>query len=982
MMSLERMFKFFLIILLYFINVSNSEAQDLNAKFWVDSIMEQMSEEQRIAQLLMVSAYSNKSISHTKGIEKLIKDYHIGGIMFLQGGPVRQARLTNYYQSQSKVPLFVAMDAEWGISMRLDSSIRFPWQMSLGAIKDKNLIYKMGEEIARQCKLIGVNINFSPVVDINFNPNNPIIGNRSFGEDPRRVGELGIEYMKGMQDNKVLACAKHFPGHGDTDTDSHKQLPLINHSKKRLLDVEILPFKMMIDQGLGSVMVAHLHVPALDKTKDLASSLSKGIVTDLLKETLEFKGLVITDALNMKGVSKYHEPGIVDVKALLAGNDILLFSEDVPKAIDQIKIAIKDKKISQKEIDNRCRKILFYKYWMGLNTYNPSNLKEIKNKLTTNHSVFLNRELVENSITLLKNKDDIIPLKKLDTLKIASLTIGLDGKVFQNMLSKYGKIDHFHIDESAGSEEKGNILSKLAEYNLVIVSVHKSNSSPWRSYKISRETDLFIQRIGDRSKLIVSVFASPYSINSFSKVKNFEAFIMSYQNSSESMDLTAQSIFGGIGIKGNLPVSTKHFVLHSGLRTNRVRLKYSMPEEFGVTETDLYKIDSLINDAILKKATPGCQILIAKKGKVVFQRSYGHHTYERKRLVKNTDVYDLASITKISSTVPLIMKMVDEDVLSLNDKIRDYLFVDKLDRKRLIIRDILAHQAGLKSWIPFYLNTLDSDTINNIKLLRDTLYNSEYSSLYPVKVANNIYLHYSYPDTILKIILFSEITDGKNYKYSDLGYYLLQNVIEGYYSKLYSEKYNLDDLVQLKFYKPLGMENMTYLPLNHLNKDRIVPTENDKIFRKQIIHGYVHDQGAAMMGGVAGHAGVFSNANDLAKLMQMYLNDGVYGGERYIQSKTIKEFTKCQFCYKNNRRGAGFDKPSLTKGGNTCQCVSRESFGHTGFTGTIAWADPETEIIYIFLSNRIHPKSENRKLITMNVRTNIMQEVFNIFKNE
>ena len=475
-MSLEHMFKFFLIILLYLINVSNSEAQDINAKYWVDSIMDKMSEDQKIAQLLMVSAYSNKSISHTQGIEKLIKDYDIGGIMFLQGGPVRQARLTNYYQSQSKVPLFIAIDAEWGISMRLDSSIRFPWQMSLGAIKDKNLIYEMGKEIARQCKLIGVNINFSPVVDVNFNSKNPIIGNRSFGEDPVRVGELGIEYMRGMQDNKVMACAKHFPGHGDTDTDSHKQLPVINHSKQRLLDVEILPFKMMIDEGLGSIMVAHLHIPSLDKTKDLASSLSKAIVTDLLKGKLDFKGLVITDALNMKGVSKYHKPGIVDVKALLAGNDILLFSEDVPKAIDQIKIAIKDKKISQKEIDNRCRKILFYKYWMGLNTYIPSNLEEIKNKLTTNYSVFLNRELVENSITLLKNKDDIIPLKKLDTLKIASLTIGLDGKVFQNMLSKYGKIDHFHIAESASSEEKGNILSKLTEYNLVIVSVHKSNS--------------------------------------------------------------------------------------------------------------------------------------------------------------------------------------------------------------------------------------------------------------------------------------------------------------------------------------------------------------------------------------------------------------------------------------------------------------------------------------------------------------------------
>ena len=293
-----------------------------NSRAWADSVMRTLSPEERISQLFMIAAYSNKNQKNKKEITDLINKYKVGGLMFLQGGPLNQAKLTNYYQSISKTPLMIAIDAEWGVSMRLDSSLRFPWQMTLGAINDTNLIYQMGAEIARQCNLLGIHINFAPVIDVNSNPENPIINNRSFGEDPHKVARMGIAYMNGMQDNNILACAKHFPGHGDTDSDSHKTLPTVNHLRNRIDAVDLVPFRKLIEKGLGSVMVAHLNIPSLDSTKDLAVSLSPNVVNDLLKDELGFTGLAITDALNMKAVSKFYSPGKVDVKALLAGNDI------------------------------------------------------------------------------------------------------------------------------------------------------------------------------------------------------------------------------------------------------------------------------------------------------------------------------------------------------------------------------------------------------------------------------------------------------------------------------------------------------------------------------------------------------------------------------------------------------------------------------------------------------------------------------------
>ena len=943
-----------------------------NNYYWADSVIENLTIDEKIGQLFMVIAYSNKSQDHKKEISRLIKKHKIGGLMFLQGGPKRQAILTNYYQSISKIPLMIALDAEWGVSMRLDSALRFPWQMTIGATMDSALVYEMGEEIARQCKLLGVNINFAPVIDINSNPKNPIINNRSFGESVRNVSSLGLAYMQGLQENNILACAKHFPGHGDTDKDSHKTLPIIRHSKYRLKKVELKPFEHLINNGLGSIMTAHLFIPSLDETDKTPISLSKKVVDGLLTKEMGFKGLKFTDGLNMKAVSDLYDPGDLDVKALIAGNDVLLCAENVPRAVKMIKQSIKEGIISEDEINEKCRKILIAKKWMNLDDFKPIDLDIIHDSLITEKTNRINQKLVKSSVTLLQNYDDLIPLKRLDTLKIASLSIGEKSVAFQEKLNYYTKVDSFSISEDADIKSQALILDKLSKYNLVIVSVHKSNANAWKDYKISKNTDIFLQTIALQSKVVVTVFANPYSLNSFLFTSNFDALLLGYQNSDLAQKFVAQSIFGGISIKGNLPVSTKHFDIGSSIKTDSTRLSYSLDLGSSFNSILEFKIDSIVENAISEKAMPGCQILIAKKGDVVFDKSYGHHTYKKQNTVKTSDVYDLASITKIAATVPSLMKLTDDKLFDTANSLGDYLDLENSNKNDLKIKDVLTHQAQLISWIPFYRQTLEQDSENKFIKLRDTLYSKFENEIYPIRVADSIYLHFSFPDSIIKQIIDSELLEKKEYVYSDLGYYLLKEIIED----LTQESF--DDYLNNNFYKKIGMENLGFLPKNSINTDRIVPTENDYEFRSQLLKGDVHDMGAAMFGGIGGHAGLFSNANDLAKIMQLYLNKGMYGDEFYFSSKIIDEYTKCQFCQEENRRGLGFDKPALEnqEGGPTCKCVSESSYGHSGFTGTLAWADPETQIIYIFLSNRIHPNSDNKKLLDLNVRTDIMEQIF------
>lgn len=935
---------------------------------WVDSVFNTLTPDERTGQLFMVAAYS-KTTKPNDEIVSLIKNQKIGGLIFMQGGPGRQAILNNYYQNLSKVPLMIGIDGEWGLSMRLDSTSKWPWQMTMGAIRDNKLIYDMGVEVGKECKRMGIHVNFAPVVDINNNVKNPVIGARSFGDNKVNVADKGIAYSWGMQSVGVLANAKHFPGHGDTDADSHKSLPVINHDKARLDSIELYPFKRLIAAGVGSMMVAHLYIPAYDPTPNTATTLSPAVVTDLLQKQLGFKGLIFTDALGMKGVASYYDPGIVDLMALKAGNDVLLFSGDVPEGIKQINAAIDRKEITREMIDEKCKKILRAKYWMGLAQNKLVSLTNLDADLHTKKADLVNRTLVQNSLTLLNNKDSLIPLRRLDTLKIATLSIGDETKnMFQKRVDSYATADHFNIVEDLDQSLIDKLILKLKPYNMILISIHKSNGSPWKNYTITPQAKQIIQTLNADKKVIVSVFTNPYSLLDYAEGFKLEGLIMSYQNSEYAMDYTAQLIFGGIGARGQLPVSLHfNYPYGFGILTEPTRLKYGVPEEVGMNSNEFYKIDDIVNKSIADTVFPGCQILCARKGVIIYNKGFGHYSYDKKKEVDENSIFDVASITKTSTSLAAIMRMYDEGKIDLQKTFGEYLpELIGSDKANIKLIDQLTHQAGLKPWIPFYTATLDAE-LHFKKEFYDTVYSAEF----PLKVADNVYAKKDMENYMFEVNKNTELNSSRKYKYSDLGFYFWLKIVEKFYGK------RLDQFCQENFFSKLGATTTMFNPLEKYPKERIIPTEDDKIFRKQMIQGYVHDQGAAMTGGVAGHAGLFSTANDLAKLYQMYLNYGTYGGERYLNESTVKEFTRCQFCSTTgNRRGIGWDKPDTNgDGGTACDCVSPESFGHAGFTGCLVWCDPKTEIVYVFFSNRIHPDAENKKLVSQGQRA-MVQEVF------
>lgn len=941
---------------------------------WADSVYQTLSVEERIGQLFMVAAYSNKDKEHEKELTKLVEKYHVGGLIFFQGGPVRQAAMYNRLQAVAEVPLWVGMDAEWGLEMRLDSTIRFPRQMTLGAIQNDSLIYRMGAEIARQSRRLGVQINFAPDVDINNNPKNPVINSRSFGENKLWVTRKAIAYMNGMQDHGLLANAKHFPGHGDTDSDSHKTLPVINKSAEELNDLELYPYPKLFAQGLASVMVAHLSVPALDSIPNHPSTLSHEIVTGLLRDRLGFEGLVFTDALNMKGVADYNNPGEVDLEALQAGNDVLLFAQDVPRAVQKIKAALDDGTYSEEALKKSVMKILQAKAWAGLDKYKPIELKGLTDDLNKPEALALKKQLSEAAITLIQNDGGILPLKNLEERKIAVITVGGDGVAFGNSLAKYTDFEAVKVPATPTLAAGKEVQDKVKEYNTLVVNIEGTNNRPSRNFGLTKEAIALAENLAINHEVILVHMGNPYALSQLKNPDRFKAIVIGYEDDPYLSRAVAEGIMGGIKIKGKLPVSIgTRFPVQTGVELSEViRLHYSSPVEIGLPYHAFAKVDSIAMDGIAKRAYPGAQIVVVKDGNVIYDKSFGFHTYENSQLVRNTDIYDLASITKIAASTLSLMKLQDEGKFNLDTPLHTWFPEIPKDSPyyNMLPRRMLAHVAGLPAWIPFYKETMSGGQP------KWNVYSQSKSDLYSRQVAYKMFINKNRSDSMLTEIIQTPLRPNMDYKYSDLGYYFMREIIK-------RESGMREDTFALKnFYEPMGLTTMGYQPLERFPKDRIVPTEYDTYFRKQLIHGYVHDPGAAMLGGVGGHAGLFSNAEDLAALMQMLINGGVYGGRRYLNAATIAEYTKCQFCKSptdENRRGAGFDKPVMGPGpGPTCKCVSFETFGHSGFTGTLAWADPVENIVYIFLSNRVYPTAENNKLASMNIRTKIQSEVYKV----
>lgn len=921
---------------------------------WVNEKYDAMTLEEKVGQLFVVAAYSNRDAVHEAEIENLIKNEAIGGLIFMQDDALKQAELTNRYNKVSKIPLLIGMDAEWGLAMRLKDVNRFPWAMTVGAVEDNLVVKEMGNVIGEQALRMGVNFNFAPVVDVNTNPKNPIIGNRSFGSDVQNVADKGIAYMTGMKEKGVLASAKHFPGHGDTSTDSHKTTPVVGHDLSRLKSVELAPFQKLIDAGVPAIMVAHLSVPALDDS-GLPTTLSKKVITDLLKGEMHFKGLVITDALNMAGVANVYPAGEVDALAFEAGNDILLFSQAVKTGKQKIIERINSGEISEERLAESVKKILMAKYFVGLNQPKLVEPKDLLADLNKPAYQALTSKIYENAATVIKNEENLLPIRDLADLKIAYVPLEeSDYEVFYQNLN-------FHVPTDLVKINSTSEVSKLKEYDYVIVGLHKSNETVYKSFKISDKSQSIVKAVSAQNNTIVALFGSPYGLMDLD-LSQTKAAVVLYQNVDMTQNIAAEIIFGATGAKGKLSVDVNsEWKYGESIKTQNIqRLGFAVPEAVGMKSDILKQIDDLAQQAIDMGATPGMQIVAAKNGKIVYDKSFGYQTVERKKKVSNKDLYDVASVTKVTATLPLLMEEASKGELSLDQNLASIIpETGRTDKGTLKLREILAHQSGLPPWIGFYKESVN---VQNARLYLD-YYSRKQDEEHPIKVTDNIYIIGSIKDTIMTDILYAPL-GSKKYEYSDLGYYLFQDYLEK------KHKMPLDSLIQEKLYKPMFMQTTTYLPRNHFSLEQIVPTAKDKMYRNQLLHGFVQDEGAAMMGGIAGHAGLFSSAEDLAKLMQMYLNGGTYGGVQFIKPEVISEFTKQQ--YPGNRRGAGFDM--VAKGSKTGP--SENSYGHYGFTGTMVWNDPNEQLVFVILTNRVNPDVNNKTLANKNIRENIRQKVY------
>lgn len=943
---------------------------------WINTLMDDMSLEEKIGQLFMVAAFPHHGESHLNDLQKLIHQYHIGGVLIMQGNRTQQRKLVEKLQRISLTPLLIAQDAEWGLSMRLEDAPGFPKAMTLGAIRDDSLLFQMGVLMGQQLREVGVNVNFAPVLDINNNPSNPVINYRSFGDNKYNVARKGILFSQGLQSQGVLACVKHFPGHGDTETDSHLDLPTISHSKSRLDTLELYPFTKSIESGIGAIMVGHLHIPALDSTPNLPATLSPRIVNGVIRDSLGYNGLIFTDALNMRAVTKYFEPGKLDLKAIQAGNDILVYPQNISQAFFQIKQALSDGSLSLEVFDSKVQRILKYKYKLGLDTL------ELKDKAEWGEldieAQVLKKKLYEAAITLARNKNELLPLQHLSYRKIAYVQVGGNSNNGLDLnLRKYAAIETFYMRKTFTEGERKQLIEKLRTqgFNTIIIGIYDANYNLEKKYGIREETIALCEEIGNMdAESIGCVFGNPYTLK-FIPLQT--AMLVAYESDPELERVIAAAIFGGIPIRGKLPISASDtFPEGTGILINTpTRFGFAYPEEEGLDSQSLMKIDSIASHYIDRGAMPGCAIMVLKGNNVVYEKGFGNTKTGRhsRKVDPYIHTYDLASVTKIAATTLSIMQLVEQGWLKLDAPIETYLpEFRNTNKANLTIRRLLQHNAGLPPWRPFFLNTFLDESHKQI----DPRFGSyQRTDLHTVQIAPNLYITPAFQDTIWQEIIDMDVRNTRRVRYSDIGMIILGRIIES------ASGIGMENYMQKLFYTPLGMDKTMFNPAQKGKSKDCPPTQVDHFWRRSEIQGYVHDETAAIFGGKAGHAGLFSNIYDLAKLMLMLKNGGTYGNDQFLSDSTIKLFTRRQMS--NNRKGLGWDKPEVREGRSNpvSKHCSAETYGHTGFTGISAWVDPTYDIVYIFLSNRTYPKASNRLMQRENIRVVIMDQIYEAMFN-
>ncbi len=965
--------------------------QDEDCRHWVDSVMNKLSFKEKVGQLFIYTIAPIDTKRNLELLHEAVETHKVGGLLFSGGKMQTQVELTNRAQKQAKVPVMITFDGEWGLAMRLRGTPVFPRNMVLGCIRDNQLIYEYGSEVARQCRQIGVQVNFAPVADVNINPKNPVINTRSFGEDPVQVADKVIAYAYGLEGGGVLSVCKHFPGHGDTDVDSHKSLPVLPFTRERLDSVELYPFKKAIRAGLGGMMVGHLQVPVIEPVGGLPSSLSRNVVYDLLTDELAFKGLVFTDALAMKGVSGN---GHVSLQALKAGNDMVLAPRNLKEEIPAVLEAVEKGELAREDIENKCRKVLTYKYVLGLKKKTFIQLSGLEQRINRPQTRDLIRRLNQAAITVLNNKNHILPLHADKAQTLALLEIGKPGEteVLARQMSRYTSLARFRLRPNQTEAENRRLRDSLATYKRIVIAVSEQRLAPYHSF--------FAKFAPENPAIYLFFTPGKMMMQIHHAVSHAPAVILGHSHNSDVQRQTADILFAKATADGRLSASIGGlFPTGAGVTITPETPLHFIPEEHGLSSALLKKIDTIALDGIQQGAYPGCQVVVLKNGHVMVDKAFGTYAGKGSPGVESTDIYDLASLSKTTGTLLAVMKLYDKGRFNLTDKISDYLpFLQRTDKKDITIREILYHQSGLPPWLPFYQEVIDKDSYDGrlfsarkdahhpVQIGTATWANpkfkfkSEYISPvktgdYTIQICDSLWLNRSFRKVIEEKIVEAPLKQ-KRYVYSDIGFILLGMLVEQL-AGMPMEAY-----LQREFYEPMGLEHTGYLPLRRFAKSEIVPSNKDRFLRKETLQGYVHDEASAFFGGLAGNAGLFSTAREVARVYQMLLNGGEIDGKRYLSKETCNLFTT--ETSKISRRGLGFDKPDMEdpKKGNCASGVPAGVYGHTGFTGTCAWVDPENDLVYVFLSNRIYPNVTNRKLNQLHIRERIQEAIYGAMKKK
>ena len=913
---------------------------------FIKSLMEQMTLREMVGQLIMIDSYSKDDSNYYKNIVKQLDSNYIGGVCFFKGTSKELLKLNSIYNSHSKIPLFVAIDGEWGLNMRLTDIETYPLSMTLGALPQSkySLVYDMGRNIAKQCKSLGININFAPDVDINLNPDNPVINMRSFGQDKYKVALLAEQYVKGLQDENIMAVIKHFPGHGDTETDSHKATPLIKHNKAFIDSVDSYPFRYNIKKGAWAVMVGHLQIDALSKDTLAPASINKDIIEDYLLDDLDFDGLVFTDAMNMKGLTTRFSQGEAEVRALEAGVDIILMPDNTDKAIEAIISAVESGRLSKKLIKEKCKKVLSRKYDMGL--FKDRGKYSLPQSTLFTQQKKINKSLAENTITLVNNKGNVIPFDRYRD-SITLITVGnANYDTLIKGMQQYCNLSVVNIKSNTKNNERDSIIKNISKNQKLVTAIGGGRFATGKTnYGIPDGSIRLLEQIKKQRNddNVVLFFANPYVFKLLDSSYSAQSIIVAYENNAYTQTAAYQLLFGEIYSKGSLPVTVNrtHFTGTEQVESEEEKLyKFCMDNSIDIKTVKL--IDSIAENGIKEKAYPGCQLLVARDGKILLDKAYGYYTYDKTTPVTQTTMYDIASLTKVMATTIAVMKLYERDRIELDAKISTYIpELKKSKVGNLTVKELLSHYTTLPATYPFW----KKDTKNK---------RSKAFMLEEFKKMN---------------------TDKKKkYVYSDLNFLLLQFMVENVSGM------SLDEYVKKNFYDKMNLTHTTFKPLdNGFAKQNIAPTEYDTVIRKEQIQGEVHDPMAYYIGGVCGNAGLFSTAEDLFKICQMLLNNGVYDGNRYIDSSVVALFNKRYFENVGVRRALGFDKPFISDQSTHCsKYASQKSFGHSGFTGTYLWIEPENKTVFIFLSNRVYPSATPNRLAKMNIRTDINDLIYKL----